>query len=255
MRYSQWPISMDPHEYAALARVERRHWFYSGKREIVRYWIDRLAPLTASDVLVDVGAGTGLFAEEMTRRCCVIATDAENDAIKFIRERAGILPVAASATSLPIVSDAAAALTALDVIEHLDDDAAALHEFVRVVRPGGIIVLTVPALPWLWSEWDEALHHRRRYTARSLNRVVSGLPAARLHLSYINTLALLPIVALRAARRAGVRLGSQRPEDVVPPEPLNSLLRLTFVRPALSRLPMPAGVSLLCILRKHEAIG
>jgi ubiquinone/menaquinone biosynthesis C-methylase UbiE len=159
--------------------------------------------------------------------------------------------VAASAASLPIASDVASALTALDVIEHLDDDAAALHELVRVVRPGGIIVLTVPALPWLWSEWDEALHHRRRYTAGSLSGVMSELPVTRLHLSYINTLALLPIVALRMARRAGIRLGSERLEDVIPPEPLNRLLRLCFVRPALWTLPMPTGVSLLCILRKH----
>jgi SAM-dependent methyltransferase len=243
---------MHPEEFAALARVEERHWFYSGKRELVGRWLDRSGPLGRDDLLIDVGAGTGLFAAEMRRRCRVLAIDPDATALGFIRDRDDLAAVAAPAQALPIATGAAAALSALDVIEHVDDDTGALREFARVVRPGGTIVITVPALPLLWSEWDVALHHRRRYTRRTLRCVLRGLPARVVHLSYINTVALPPILAYRTLRQWGVRLGSGRLEDRVPGEPLNSILRRLFVTPALWRVPAPIGVSLLCVLRRLE---
>jgi SAM-dependent methyltransferase len=238
-----------PEEYAALARVEQRHWFYSGKRKVVRAWLVR-GGLGPHSVLVDVGAGTGLFATEMQSLCRTVAVDPDPNAIQFIRTRAGLPALAGSADHLPLASGVADALTALDVIEHLDDDAAALQEFARVVRPGGTLVLTVPALPILWSEWDVALHHRRRYTRPMLERALRGRPFQVRHMSYINTLALLPIAAYRVARRMGLRLTDGRLEDQIPPEPLNSLLRTAFVQPALWPLQVPIGVSLLCVLRR-----
>lgn len=245
-------FAVRPEEYAALARVEERHWFYSGKREIVRGWLRHLGVLGRGTLLIDVGAGTGLFAMEMQQHSRVLAVDPDPNALQFIRSRAGLPAVAGSASCLPVATGAAAALTALDVIEHLDDDAAALLEFTRVVRPGGGVVLTVPALPALWSEWDEALHHRRRYTRPMLTQALRGLPVRVRHMSYINTLALLPIAAYRLARRMGLPVGAGRLEDQVPPEPLNSALRQLFVQPALWPVPMPIGVSLLCVLRRVD---
>jgi SAM-dependent methyltransferase len=242
---------MHPDEYAALARVEGRHWFYSGKRRVVRHWLGRSGSLGVNGLLVDVGAGTGLFASEIRFQCRTLAVDPDPHATQFIRSRVGLPAVAASANRLPLTTGAADALTALDVIEHLDDDVEALAEFTRVVRPGGVLVLTVPALPMLWSEWDEALHHRRRYTRPVLEQALRGLPVEIQHLSYINTLALIPIAVYRIARRIGVRGTGGRLEDHVPPEPLNWLLRAIFVQPALLPISVPIGVSLLCVLRRR----
>ena len=129
---------MNPEEYAALARVEERHWFYSGKRIVVRRWLERFGAVAPDSLLVDVGAGTGLFAAEMQGRCRVIAIDPDPNSIRLIRARAGLAAITASASEIPLAGGCATALTALDVIEHLDDDDAALREFTRVVRPGGL---------------------------------------------------------------------------------------------------------------------
>ena len=70
-------------------------------------------------------------------------------------------------------------MTLMDVLEHLDDDDAALREMIRLTRPGGLIVITVPALRWLWSDWDVVLHHRRRYHRRPILAAKTGrTPAA-----------------------------------------------------------------------------
>ncbi len=247
---------MRPEEFAALARVEERHWFYSGKREIARRWLARLGALGHDRLVVDVGAGTGLFAAELRHRCRVVAVDPDPTALAFIRSRAApgeSLPtVAASADALPLATASVDGLTALDVLEHLDDDRAAMGEFVRVVRPGGGLVISVPAFPALWSDWDVSLHHRRRYTRVRLARVLRGLPVEVRHFGYVNTFAFAPILAYRLARRLELG-GSARLEDGVPGEPLNTLLRRLFVEPAMLPISFPVGVSLLCALRRTGA--
>lgn len=239
-------------EYDALARVEREHWFYSGKRELVRRWLERFDVLAAGKLLLDVGAGTGLFASEMRQHCRVLAVDPEPSALRYITARSGLMSAAATAAQLPVATGAADALTALDVIEHLDDDIMALREFGRVVRPGGIVLLTVPALPALWSEWDEALGHRRRYTQSNLEEALGQAPFVVRHISYVNTLALLPIAIYRIVRRMGMPVGRDRLEDQVPSEPLNGVLRWLFVEPALWPISMPIGVSLLAVLERRS---
>jgi SAM-dependent methyltransferase len=241
---------MNPDEFDALARIEEKHWFYSGKREIVRRWLTRVAPSCDGGILVDVGAGTGLFAVEMQQRYRVTAVDPDSNALRLLQNRANLPTIAASANDLPFRSGSVTAVTALDVIEHIDDDRGAVTEFTRIVVPNGIIILTVPALPSLWSEWDVALHHYRRYTRDSLRCVLAGLPVEICYLNYMNTFALAPIWAYRTARRVGFRPSGNRLEDRVPPEPINGLLRKLFVSPALWNVPMPAGVSLIAVLRR-----
>src|SRR5690348_743263 len=110
IRHSSFVIqrgAMHPEEFAALARVEERHWFYSGKRELVGRWLDRSGPLRRDDLLIDVGAGTGLFAAEMRRRCRVLAIDPDATALGFIRERDELAAVAATAGELPVATGAA----------------------------------------------------------------------------------------------------------------------------------------------------
>lgn len=242
---------MNPEEFDALARIEEQHWFYSGKREIVRRWLARMSPFDDNAILVDVGAGSGLFATEMQQRFRVTAVDPDSNALRLLHTRADLPTVAGSANDLPIKTGTISVLTALDVIEHIDDDRGAVIEFTRVVKPGGVLILTVPALLSLWSEWDVALHHRRRYTRDGLRQLLGGLPADVHYLNYMNTFALAPIWAYRTARRAGLRLSDERLEDRVPPKAINTVLRRLFVSPALWTVPMPAGVSLIAVLRRR----
>jgi SAM-dependent methyltransferase len=145
---------------------------------------------------------------------------------------------------LPFADDEFDLATALDVLEHLDDDGAALAELRRVVRPGGALVVTVPAHPRLWSRHDELNHHRRRYTRSSLRApaVAGGWEVARL--THFNTL-LLPVAAVlrRFDRGDGLE---------IPPAPLNRALEvpLRLERAAIGAgISLPAGLSLLAELR------
>ena len=192
---------MNPEEYSNLAKVEQRHWFYAGKREIVRYWINRCHPLKLTDRLADCGAGTGIFVEEMRARCQVMALDDFDESLQLLCARLGKdCVLKGSCTALPLADNSVDVLTALDVIEHVEDDQASVGEFLRVLQPGGIAVITVPALMALWSDWDVTLRHYRRYNASTLRKIIpDGFEI--LHLDYVNV-AVLPVVFLVRKFRA-----------------------------------------------------
>lgn len=245
---------MNPEEYQKLARVETIHWFYAGKREIVRYWIDRFHPLRRDYSLVDCGAGTGIFADEMSKLCNVLALDDFEESLELLQKRLGENHARkASCTAIPLPDASVDVLTALDVIEHVEDDRGAMREFLRVLRPGGIAVITVPALMALWSDWDVTLRHFRRYTRSSLLKVVPP-EFEILHTNYVNV-AVLPIVfAVRKWRGLKGRLGVKtdvRSEDKIPALWLNRILGRIFVGLGCQNIVrFPAGVGLIAVLRK-----
>jgi ubiquinone/menaquinone biosynthesis C-methylase UbiE len=245
---------MNPEEYQNLARVETVHWFYAGKREIVRYWINRFHPLQHNDCLVDCGAGTGIFAGEMSEACNVLALDDFDESLELLRKRLGENHARkASCTAIPLPDASVDVLTALDVIEHVEDDRAAMREFLRVLRPGGIAVITVPALMALWSDWDVTLRHFRRYTSTTLLKVVPP-EFEILHTNYVNV-AVLPIVfVVRKWRGIKSRLGvkiDNRSEDKIPAPWLNRILGRIFVGLGCQNIVrFPAGVGLIAVLRK-----
>ena len=246
---------MNPDEYANLARLEREHWFYSGKREIVRHWIQRVHPPAPEDLLADCGAGTGTFAQEMSAECRVLAIDDHEESLALAREKLGAARVKqGSCTHLPLADASADVLTALDVIEHVEHDRQALVEFARVLKPGGLAVITVPALMSLWSDWDLALHHFRRYTRRSLLDLVPREHFEIVHCNYVNVAAFPLVWTVRKWRTMKRRSRSSiqsRSEDTIPFAPLNALLRWSFVGPACqSVIPFPFGVGLLVALRR-----
>jgi ubiquinone/menaquinone biosynthesis C-methylase UbiE len=246
---------MNADEYAKLSEVEARHWFYSGKRDIVRFWLHRAGPLKPDDLLVDCGAGTGRFVEEMIPVCRALALDDHAESLVIARSKLGPERVVEGrCTALPFADNSVDAITALDVLEHVEHDDMAVREIARVLKPGGVLVVTVPALPSLWSDWDVVLHHHRRYTRRTLHALLNHPPLEMLHWNYVNV-AVLPIVwavrMLRKFRRGTNSTDGPRAEDSIPPAPLNSMLRWLFVTLACQRLiHFPLGVGLLGVWRK-----
>jgi ubiquinone/menaquinone biosynthesis C-methylase UbiE len=245
---------MNPEEYDRLHAVERDHWFYRGKRTIVRRWIERFQPLTAEKTLLDVGTGTGLFASEMSKHCTVTGVDDHEEAINLARRRAGPTFVQAPCNALPFPEGSLDVCTALDVLEHLPDDLGALAEMNRVLKPGGIAVVTVPAFMLLWSEWDVVLHHQRRYRKYQVADLAKKVGMEIQTCRYINSAMFLPIVAYRKLREwTPLFRGKDRAEDNVPGPFLNGLLESTFVGPACWRwFHPPFGVSVLAVLRKKS---
>jgi hypothetical protein len=124
-----------------------------------------------------------------------------------------------------------------------------------VLLPGGILVVTVPALMALWSDWDVALHHHRRYTRNELRQLLARGPFDLIHCNYINVAALPAVWLVRRFRKMRRQTGDTmggRAEDSIPPEPLNRILRWQFVWLACQRkVRFPAGVGLLAVLRKR----
>lgn len=246
---------MSPDEYSNLEKVEKQHWYYAGKREIVRYWLGRTCPRQPRLRLLDCGAGTGAFATEMQAKTEVVAMDDHQEALLVLRKR--LTPgsvVQGSCTAIPFEDNCFDALTALDVLEHIPSHHQAAQEMVRVVKPGGLILVTVPALRCLWSDWDVSLHHQRRYSKPELLDLFHDLPVTVDHCAYINVLAMPLVWLARKCRSLGMG-GRSRAEDHLPPRPVNWLLRQAFVRLATTRIQIPFGVGLILVARKHEAHG
>lgn len=245
---------MNPAEYASLAAVEQEHWYYSGKRRFVRDWIFRVRPPQRDELLLDCGAGTGLFAQEMESACRVLVLDDHEEALRLLRARfkpEQILSLAGACVPLP--DQSVEYVTALDVLEHVPDDAAVVRGFHRLLKPGGLVVITVPASMALWSDWDVALHHFRRYERRQLCALFPEPDWKIVHVNYTNVVVYPMVWAIRQWRgwrnRPAVAPLS-RSEDKIPPAWLNRALRTVFVGTALSRMRFPFGVSLMLVARR-----
>src|ERR1700694_4954563 len=151
-------------------RAEDRHWWYRGRREVLERVIADIG-LPASARILDAGCGSGRNMLEMARRGNVAGVELSSASAELARARESGEVIEGSVMELPFEDGSFDLATSLDVIEHLDDDLGSLRELRRVVAPGGSLLVTVPAYPWLWSHHDEINHHRRRYTRRSLARV------------------------------------------------------------------------------------
>jgi ubiquinone/menaquinone biosynthesis C-methylase UbiE len=246
---------MQAAEYEKLDRIDANHWFYRGKRAIVRYFIHKHIKLTKEDRLVDAGTGTGRWPVEMSKDCTVIGLDDHEESVQLARpkiESVGGQVLQTPLNRIPLADGSAAVVTAMDVLEHLKDDASALRELIRLIRPGGLIIITVPALRMLWSDWDVVLHHYRRYQWPDFHKLVSQPGISVVHMAYTNFFALPLILLIRMLRKLfPLKPGAERAEDRIPSKPINAILYALYVYPAIWRWPLPVGVSLLAVLRKQ----
>ncbi|UCC69465.1 MAG: class I SAM-dependent methyltransferase [Armatimonadota bacterium] len=244
---------MRPAELAKMFDLEDTYWWFVARRELVRDFLARCCRAKHNPLILDVGCGTGATLKAVADLGMAVGLDRSPEALHYCQIRGLRRLSLATAEALPVASQSVDALLALDLLEHLPDDAAAAREFARVLRPGGILLVTVPACPELWSEHDEALDHLRRYRASRLRRILltAGLRLERL--SPLITALLVPITGLRLIQRILPRKRSvPRTAFIVPPRPINWLLTelLRLERRWLSRFTLPIGVSLMALARK-----
>lgn len=234
---------------ARLARIrelESWHFWFAGRRDLVRGLLARhLGP--APQRLLDVGAGTGRLARELLASGHhVAAVDLLPEALAVARADApGADLLRADAARLPLGDGVFDAVTMLDVLEHVDD-AATLAELRRVLRPGGLLVLTVPAGPRLWSHRDDAAGHRRRYTRRGLRQVLERAGLSPLELGAYQCALYPAVVASRLLGRRGPRM---RDAEERPSAPLNAVLTWINRREAAlgpGRLPFGSSLAAAC---------
>lgn len=244
---------MNADEYANMERMEGAHWYYAGKRVFARDWLHRVRPPAPTDTLLDCGAGTGRFAKEMEADCRVLVLDDHEEALRILRSKFRadqILSLAGDRVPLP--DGSLQYVTALDVLEHTPDDRAVVDGFHRLLVPGGVALVTVPASMALWSDWDVVLHHFRRYSRPQLKAL---FPPEKWEIEYVNYTNVFVYPAVWLVRRwrkwFPQPAGAVRTEDRMPAAPVNALLRWFFVRPASWRVPFPFGVSLLLVARRR----
>jgi SAM-dependent methyltransferase len=233
--------------YERMAELDSRHWGYRARREILGRLIARRLKLPDDARILEIGCGTGHNLPMLGRFGQVDGIEIDEEARAIASARLGRPVGLAPLPELPGVADGSYDLVALlDVIEHVEDDEAALRSVARKLKPSGRILITVPAHPWMWSAHDVANHHFRRYTRKALHDLIhrSGLRVELL--SYFNSI-LFPVAA--AARLAGRLTGRQGSDDALPPAPVNKSFELLFglERHLIGRISLPPGVSLVSV--------
>lgn len=240
--------------------VEDRHWWYSGRRAIVRGAVESLGLPTGARIL-DAGCGSGRNMVELARFGTVYGIDIAPYSVRQARSRGLQNVTQGSLTDLPYDDDTFDLITSLDVIEHIEDDVAVLRELRRVAKPGAALLLTVPAYQSLWSSHDVVNHHQRRYTKRTLLASTDAAGWRPVRTTHFNSLLLPPAAAYRLAERL-LRRGANGHEtedtdlDVTPPW-ANAILEKPLLAEAAllrtGRRRIPFGLSLMAILAKPVA--
>ncbi len=240
---------------AAMLDVDEHHWWYRGRRRIIDAELGRLALPPHAQVL-DAGCGSGRTLEDLRRFGDVRGVELNPDAAEIARRR-GFEVREGRLEELPWAEDTFDLITCLDVIEHVPDDITALEELRRVCRPGGWLLVTVPAYQALWSRHDEANHHYRRDSRPRLRGSAAAAGWRIEHVSSFNSLLLAPAAAVRLAqRRFGAGNGSTSDLDLGPAW-LNDVLEWPLALEARwlrAGHALPAGLSLLAVLRRPPAV-
>jgi SAM-dependent methyltransferase len=232
-------------------QAEDRHWWYRGRRKVLERVVEDLR-LPARARILDAGCGSGRNMVELARHGTVTGIELAEASVALARERGMGEVIAGSVLEMPFEADSFDLAASLDVIEHLEDDLAALRELRRVVAPGGSLLVTVPAYQWLWSGHDEINHHFRRYTRRSLQHAGDEAGWHQVRTTYFNSLLLPAAIMLRVLDRFSRKTTESSLDLWVPPEPLNWLLErpLQLEAGLIGRGGrIPAGLSLLAVFR------
>jgi len=235
---------MDLKEQESLGEAADRHWYYRAKSAAML----RLLEGTAYDDVLDIGAGSGLFSRTLLANTpcrSAICVD-PNYKQEWTETEAGktlhfVRNVAQFGGHLALM---------MDVLEHVEDDAGLLRDTAAKMPPGSIILVTVPAMPWLWSNHDVFLEHYRRYTISSLGRVIEAAGLKQISACYYFGLTLPVAAGVRLGRRALPRRNNTPGSDMRPyPGIINAVLaRICSLELSFFRRNRFAGLSVFALI-------
>ncbi|MBX7111697.1 MAG: class I SAM-dependent methyltransferase [Dehalococcoidia bacterium] len=244
---------MDATEHQRLADFEEWYWWHRARQSIVTRLLRRYVGTLPGRIL-DVGCGTGATSAAIAEGGALLGVDLGPEAVASARAR-GLEVAQMDATSIGARSESFDLVVALDVLEHLGNPIAAAREFRRTLRPGGRLLVTVPAYQWLWSSHDVALGHHRRYTRAPLRRLLAEAGFEIDVCSYVMSAALPPAALFRLLER----LPGRRPHEddaesgyVAVPGWLNAILSrlVAFDGHLVGRVPIPGGLTVVALAHR-----
>lgn len=242
--------------YDEMFRMEERHWWFCARRRIVltllRQKLERAqrgSPKTLE--VCDLGAGCGSVLLELSKRYTAVGMDLADEAIGYSRARGVTILRGRLPDRVPFQPARFDAVLALDVIEHVADDVAAVQASTRLLKPNGILVLSVPAHQWLWTKRDEAHGHKRRYSFRDLRQLLNASGLSIEFMSYFNCF-LFPLALAERLARKHLGLDRVGPDLSLPPAMMNTAMQMAFSAEAmiLPHAHLPFGLSLIAIGRR-----
>lgn len=189
---------MDSKYYLEYYELERNHWWFKAREEIIETQLKKIAEGKSLNIL-NVGTATGRGSEMLAKYGKVTSLEFDPDCVKFLREHVKLEVEEGSVVALPYHDNSFDLVCAFDVIEHVEDDRKAADEIKRVCKSGGYIFCTVPAYQFLWSRHDDVNHHKRRYTASSFSRLFAD--TQKVFASYFNSVLFIPISLFRIFSR------------------------------------------------------
>jgi SAM-dependent methyltransferase len=245
---------MQQHTYAIMDRVEDSHWWFVGRRAILETFlkgiVDKFRTPQSAVRILDVGCGTGANLEMLSQFGTAEGVDVSDDALEFCRKK-GLKVNKGLAEKLPYPDESFDITTALDVVEHLDDDIAGLTEMHRVTKQGGHALIFVPAFMWLWGVQDDISNHRIRYTKKQIVERLGQAGFSVERATYANFTFFAPILGGRTLMRlTGIKPESENNVNI---SALNGLFGKIFSaeRFWLRNFDFPFGVSIVIIARKN----
>ena len=252
---------MDAKLYEAFNDVEAKHWWFVARRAYLKAFLSKFMPLDGSLALAEIGAGTGGNFNMLSKFGKLDAVEMDESALKLAKSKLMVDNTDRTTTiqhgwlpdNVPLQGQYDCVL-ALDVIEHVKEDGAAIKTLVNLVKPSGFLLITVPAYQWLWSAHDEVNHHYRRYTAKRLKALFKISEVRILKLGYFNTL-LFPIAVIRRLSQQLAKNSKNAHADLDLPSRLTNKI-LNFIFSLESKwagvLSMPFGLSVIIIVQKNE---
>jgi SAM-dependent methyltransferase len=250
------PQEMQQHTYAIMDRVEDSHWWFVGRRAILESFMRTIVQSLKSNGeslrILDVGCGTGANLEMLSQFGSAEGVDVSDEALEFCRKK-GLTVRKGLAETLPYPDEAFDVTTALDVVEHLDDDVAGLKEMFRVTKSDGYSLIFVPAFMWLWGVQDDISHHRIRYTRKQIVERLQTAGFVVERATYANFTFFAPILGGRLFMKlTGIKPESENNVNV---SALNGVFGKLFSaeRFWLKNVNFPFGVSIVIVAKKAGA--
>jgi SAM-dependent methyltransferase len=241
---------LNDQEFRLLDEIEESHWWFVGKRLILRALFDSYPKGLR---FLDLGCGTGGILRDWMGDNTCLGVDRSPLALKICKKNGFGSLVRGDLTQLPLRPDSFDIVMLMDVIEHLPDDVGFLRDVSRVCSKGGRVVIAVPAFQLLWSQHDVTFEHHRRYSASQLEKVARAAGLEPERITFTNSL-LFPVALVWRLLSYRLGLGRFAPKHDFWPIPrwLNALLTQLYKVEAwlLRRMDLPVGVSVVCIARK-----